>query len=160
MTTPTALQRLDLRGWTLIELLLVLGIVGILSSLSIIKIQDMIEHARVAKAIGDIEAIQVELIGFYAGDDSLPSSLAGIDRDSYLDPWGNPYMYFKYPPANRGGNVAGARMDRFLHPLNSDFDLYSMGKDGQSQTPITARASQDDIIRANDGGFIGLAAQF
>jgi general secretion pathway protein G len=51
-------------------------------------------------------------------------------------------------------------MDRFLHPLNSDFDLYSMGKDGLSQAPITARASQDDIIRASDGGFIGLAAQF
>jgi general secretion pathway protein G len=147
-------------GWTLIELLLVLAIVGILSSLSIIKIQDMIDHARVAKAIGDIEAIQVEIIGFEAGDDSLPSSLAGVDRDTYLDPWGHPYVYFKYPPAKGSGNVAGARMDRFLHPLNSDFDLYSMGKDGLSLAPITAKASQDDIIRANDGGFIGLAAQF
>ena len=157
---PAPLGRFGSAGWTLIELLLVLSIVGILSSLSIIKIQDMIEHARVAKAIGDIEAFQVELIGFAAGDDSLPSSLAGIDRDTYLDPWGNAYVYFKYPPATKGGNVAGARMDRFLHPLNSDFDLYSMGKDGVSQPPITAKASRDDIIRANDGGFIGLAAQF
>ena len=153
-------RRPGVSGWTLIELLLVLGIVGILSSLSIIKMQAMIERARVAKAIGDIETFQVELFGFQAGDDSLPSSLAGIDRDTYLDPWGNPYIYFKYPPARGGGNVAGARMDRFLHPLNSDFDLYSMGKDGRSQAPITARASQDDIIRASDGGFIGLAAQF
>ena len=147
-------------GWTLIELLLVLGIVGILSSLSILKIQAMIERARVAKAIGDIETMQVELFGFVAGDDSLPSSLAGIDRDTYLDPWGRPYIYFRYPPARGGSTVAGARMDRFLHPLNSDFDLYSMGKDGQSQLPITAKPSQDDILRANDGGFIGLAAQF
>ena len=154
------IDRQGIRGWTLIELLVVVAILGILSSLSIIKIQDMIEHARVAKAIGDLEAIQAELIGFEAGDDSLPTSLAGVDRDTYLDPWGHPYVYFRYPPAKGGGNVAGARMDRFLHPLNSDFDLYSMGKDGTSQKPITAKASQDDIIRANDGAFIGLAAQF
>jgi general secretion pathway protein G len=156
----TVIRRPGISGWTLIELLLVLSIVGILSTLSIIKMQAMIERARVAKAIGDIETFQVELFGFQAGDDSLPSSLAGIDRDAYLDPWGHPYVYFKYPPAKGGGNVAGARMDRFLHPLNSDFDLYSLGKDGMSQAPITAKASQDDIIRASDGGFIGLAARF
>jgi general secretion pathway protein G len=139
---------------------MVLAILGTLSSLAIIRFQEMIEHARVAKAIGDLEAIQVELIGFSAGEDSLPASLAGIDRATLLDPWGRPYIYYRYPPANSGGNVPGARMDRFLHPLNSDFDLYSLGKDGVSQAPITAKASQDDIIRANDGGFIGLAAQF
>jgi prepilin-type N-terminal cleavage/methylation domain-containing protein len=80
-------------GWTLIELLLVLAIVGILSSMALFRIQDMIERARVAKAIGDIEAIQVEIAGFEAGDDSLPSSPAAIGRASYLDPWGNPYVY-------------------------------------------------------------------
>jgi hypothetical protein len=46
--------------------------------------------------------------------------------------------------------------DKSLHPLNSDYDLYSMGPDGQSQTPLTAKASRDDIIRANNGGFIGV----
>ena len=45
-------------------------------------------------------------------------------------------------------------------PLNSTYDLYSMGKDGQSQSPLTAKASLDDVIRANDGGFIGLAAHY
>lgn len=51
-------------------------------------------------------------------------------------------------------------MDRSLHPLNSDFDLYSMGKDGNTAKPITAKISQDDIIRANDGGFVGLARRY
>ena len=50
--------------------------------------------------------------------------------------------------------------DRFLVPINSDFDLYSMGKDGKSQMPLTAKDSRDDIIRANDGAYIGLAYAF
>jgi general secretion pathway protein G len=145
-------------GWTLVELLMVLAIVGILSSLTMLKMQDMIERARVAKAIGDIEAIQLELAGFEAGDDSLPGSLAGIGRAAYLDPWGRPYVYVKFDPSK--GIAGQARKDRFLVPLNSTYDLYSSGKDGQSQSALTAKASLDDVIRANDGGFIGLAAHY
>ena len=53
-----------------------------------------------------------------------------------------------------------ARKDRFLVPLNSDYDLYSKGKDGKSSSPITASDSQDDVIRASDGSYVGLASQF
>jgi general secretion pathway protein G len=35
-----------------------------------------------------------------------------------------------------------------------------MGADGASQGPLSAKASQDDIVRANDGGFVGLAKDF
>lgn len=52
------------------------------------------------------------------------------------------------------------RKDRFLHPINSDYDLYSRGKDGESVEPLTAQKSHDDVIRANDGAFIGLAKFF
>jgi len=45
-------------------------------------------------------------------------------------------------------------------PINSDFDLYSMGKDGRSVAPLTAKDSRDDIVRANDGGYVGLASEF
>jgi general secretion pathway protein G len=44
--------------------------------------------------------------------------------------------------------------------LNSTYDLYSKRKDGQSSSPLTAKASRDDIIRANDGGYIGLASAY
>jgi general secretion pathway protein G len=40
------------------------------------------------------------------------------------------------------------------------FDLYSKGKDGNSAPPLTASASQDDIVVANDGGFIGMAKNY
>ena len=58
------------------------------------------------------------------------------------------------------GSVAQARKDRFLVPINSDFDLYSMGADGASVPALTAKASRDDIVRAADGAFVGLASQF
>ena len=45
-------------------------------------------------------------------------------------------------------------------PINSSYDLFSQGKDGQSSPPLTASASRDDIVRANDGDFIGLASRY
>ncbi|MDH5499215.1 MAG: hypothetical protein OEY12_17445, partial [Nitrospira sp.] len=58
------------------------------------------------------------------------------------------------------GGVGGARKDRFLVPLNSDFDVYSMGKDRASTMPLAAAQSHDDVLRASDGGFYGLAKNF
>ena len=52
------------------------------------------------------------------------------------------------------------RKDKYLVPINSDFDLYSMGKDGQSAAALTAKISKDDIVRANDGQYIGLAEAY
>jgi len=60
-----------------------------------------------------------------------------------------------------GGSYLGsARKDHFLVPLNSDYDLYSVGKDGKSRAPLSAPDSADDVIRANDGAYIGLAAHY
>ena len=77
-----------------------------------------------------------------------------------LDPWGRPYIYYRFPESHGQAPPSGARRDRFLVPVNSDYDLYSQGKDGQTSIPFTARASRDDVVRANDGGYIGLASGF
>lgn len=45
-------------------------------------------------------------------------------------------------------------------PLNTDFDLYSVGKDGLSKATLAPPQSHDDIIRANNGRFIGLASDY
>ncbi len=74
-----------------------------------------------------------------------------------LDPWGQAYRYFNIMTAKGKGNL---RKDKALNPINSDFDLYSMGKDGDSKLPLTPKVSHDDIIRARDGKFIGLASDF
>lgn len=136
------------------ELLAVTAIVGALATLAIPRVWAAVEKARVARAIGDIRALSADL----DGQDTLPDNLGGIGRSGMLDPWGNPYAYNKFDKAK--GVPPGARRDRFLVPINSSYDLYSMGKDGDSKAPLNAKASLDDVIRANDGGFIGLAAKF
>ena len=45
-------------------------------------------------------------------------------------------------------------------PVNSDFDLYSLGADGKSAVAFTAKNSHDDVVRANNGAFIGLAEDY
>ena len=72
-------------------------------------------------------------------------------------PWGNPYRYFNL--ATKKGN-GQERKNRNLVPINSDYDLYSSGKDGASLGPLIAKASRDDVVRANDGRFIGLAKEY
>ena len=56
--------------------------------------------------------------------------------------------------------VGEVRKDRNLVPINTDYDLYSAGPDGNSVPPLTAAASRDDIVRANDGRFIGKAEEY
>jgi general secretion pathway protein G len=64
------------------------------------------------------------------------------------------------PGGGGGPAIAMARKDRFQVPINSDFDLYSMGPDGQSMPTLNAPVSRDDILRANDGAFYGIAEEF
>ena len=45
-------------------------------------------------------------------------------------------------------------------PLNDDYDLYSRGKDGLTATGVSAARSLDDVVRANNGIFIGLGAHY
>jgi general secretion pathway protein G len=73
-----------------------------------------------------------------------------------MDPWGRPYRYLELSAANPGD----VRRDKNLVPINTDFDLYSVGKDGETVTPLTAQKSRDDVVRANNGAFIGLAENY
>jgi general secretion pathway protein G len=41
-----------------------------------------------------------------------------------------------------------------------EYDLYSCGKDGKSAASIPEKQSEDDIVRGQDGNYIGLALQF
>jgi general secretion pathway protein G len=52
------------------------------------------------------------------------------------------------------------RKDRNLNPINTQYDLYSVGADGQTRLPLQAPVSQDDVILASDGNYVGLAASF
>jgi general secretion pathway protein G len=144
-------------GFTLIELLIAVGIFGVLVSLASAKYSDYRERIRVNQAETDIAALSVTISQYILENRSPPDSLVDVRAGGKLDPWGRPYQYLDLTSIKGKGK---ARKDKKLNPLNTDFDLYSMGKDGASQTSLMANTSRDDIIRARDGRFIGLAQDF
>ena len=148
-------------GFTLIEALIVIAIAGILASLAIPNYLKYKEKARVQVAITEIRFIEKEIVNFVVDNGELPEDLSKVGMDRILDPWGRPYNYLRIQDSgNAPGNKGKPRKDHSLHPINSDFDLYSVGKDGKSAAPLTAKISQDDIIRANNGGYVGLVSNY
>jgi len=143
------------RGFTLIELLSAMVIVGLLSGIAIPRLSRSIDNARVARAIGDIRSISQEL----APLDSVPATLAEMGRGSMLDPWGRPYVFYKFPPVVPPAQPAGAREDRFAVLINSRYDIYSLGPDGLTAPSLTAATSRDDVVFSGEG-FIGLAIKY
>ena len=146
-------------GFTLLELLIVTVIVGTLASLTAPTFQRARERAMNVRAIADIRVMESELAIYVEDNFASPASLAAIGRATLLDPWGNPYVYLALD-TGKGGAASGGRKDKFLVPLNSDYDLYSVGGDGESKAPLSAKVSRDDILRALDGAFVGVAEDF
>ena len=231
-------------GFSLIELVMIVAIVGILSGMAIPSYFGYLDKAKIARCIAEIRYIEKSVNAFFYSSAVYPASLSEAGAGHMVDPWGTPYQYLKLagagpgngggqggggqgagggntwwwfepaaayaaPPggqgggAQAGGNQGGGtsqgggaqgsgggqaggagsgqdggnsgaqggetqgggpqpkpRKDRFLVPINSDYDLYSMGKDRESIAPLTAKKSHDDIVRANDGAFVGLASDF
>ena len=144
-------------GFTLLELLIVVAILLTISAIAVPNLMAAIDQARIARAVGDIDAIEDDIAIYQTIYGLLPDNLSQSGDGNLLDPWGNPYQYLNHSTMKGNGQ---ARKDHFLVPLNSDYDLYSMGKDGVSSPPITAKHSQDDVIRASNGSYVGLAENF
>ena len=151
------MRRAQSLGFTIIELMLAVAIIGITATLAYASYGDYREKARVAKAVTEIKEIETRIKLYAIDERSFPADLKQIGKGGMLDPWGNPYQYLDLTTAKGKG---AARKNKNLVPINSDFDIYSVGKDGKSSSPLTAKPSRDDIVRANDGRFVGLAADY
>lgn len=143
-------------GFTLVELLAVVAIIGALVAIALPNYEAYVERSKRTAAMSDMASIMMAIDRHVIRANEFPATLAEVGFGETLDPWGNAYQYLRIsgtPRPNRGQ----LRKDKNLVPLNSDYDLYSMGKDGRSQKPLTAAASRDDIVRAGNGAFVGLA---
>jgi general secretion pathway protein G len=125
----------DDRGFTLMELLIVMAVLVILASVVIPRFAGRTEDARRSKAVSDLENIGVALDMYEADNGTYPTTEQGVDalfeppqsdpaptnwNGPYLkkrvtnDPWGFPYHYVS--PGD----------------MNPDsYDLASFGRDGQ-----------------------------
>ena len=141
------------------ELMVTLVIASLLFTLSVPAYNGFVIRAKVARAIGKIAAFDVEIERFRLNNnDRIPNNLAELPVLIPPDPWGRDYQYLNIVAAGPGKGAF--RKDGKLNPLNSDYDLYSMGADGDSKGPLSAKASRDDIVRAGNGAFIGLGEDF
>jgi general secretion pathway protein G len=142
-------------GFTLVELSIVIAIVGVMAALGITNYRGYIERVRVAKAIVEMKGIGVHLDVKRINDETLPASLAvaGLAKN---DPWGRPYRYLQIA----GGSPLGARKDQFNVPLNSDYDLFSVGKNGVYAPRVSDPLSLDDVVRGANGAYYGLGRNY
>ena len=143
-------------GVTLLELMVVVAAIVVLGSLAVPAFNGYIERSRVARAVSDIGTVSLQLYRWQLNTRTFPATLAEAGIPPGNDPWGRPYEYLRVAGANNGQ----LRKDHNLVPINTDFDLYSKGSDGDSVGPLTAPVSRDDVVRANNGAYIGVAANY
>ena len=148
------------KAFTLVELLLVVAILGTLGAIGVPVYNNYIDRARNSAATAGVLEIESGIARFQAERGRPPNDLAEAGLPTRLDPWGNPYMYTRLQGLSKHDMDAKCRWDKLDKPLNEDFDLYSMGKDGKTQPKITNKDSHDDIIRAHEGAYVGLACEY
>ncbi len=148
------------KGFTLLEGMFVVAILGTLITIMVPAFSNLIQKSKKNKAISDIVYISRKLEDNFIENGTYPETLAEVGVTDLNDPWGNPYQYLPIYGKEKGEVIGKWRRDRFLNPLNSDFDLYSMGRDGDTMKALTSKSSWDDIIRANNGEFIGLGSKY
>ncbi len=147
------------RGFGLLDLMVTLVVASILIAVSIPAYDMFVRRAYVARAIGDMGTISLEIEMFrLRNNDRIPLALNELPKPIPLDPWGRPYAFLNIPSVLP--NKGPLRKDKNLNPLNTDFDLYSLGKDGNSAGPLSAPQSHDDIVRANNGAYFGLGEKY
>ncbi|MCU7905925.1 MAG: type II secretion system protein GspG [Candidatus Thiodiazotropha sp. (ex Epidulcina cf. delphinae)] len=142
----------------MLELLLAMTVLGILFSIVLPNYAKYVKDAKADRAIQEMRQIEIILQDYKLDRGRYPDSLAAI-HSQMTDPWGNPYQYQPIEgaaPKHKGHQ----RKDHNLVPINSDFDIYSMGEDGKSAPPLTASSSHDDVIRANNGSFYGYGEDY
>jgi general secretion pathway protein G len=143
----------NIRGFTLVELLIVAAILGVLVTMAVPSYQHYVKAAKIARCRTEIITIDKEINAYFIDKGTLPTSasLAELGQGPLIDPWGRAYRFYNI--AVGGGSPY---LDTATNPLNTDYDLYSLGEDGQTDKELLLSDvhSQDDIIRAYEGALV------
>ena len=132
MTHRSSPLRRSARGFTLIEIMVVVVIIGLLAAVIVPQVVSKVDEARIAKAKEDIQSLETALTEYRLDNSTYPTTEEGLKalvkqpndpsvthwHGPYVqrlsqDPWGRPYQYV-YPGT---------------HGLA--YDLYTLGPDGQ-----------------------------
>ncbi|MBU2870324.1 type II secretion system major pseudopilin GspG [Colwellia sp. E2M01] len=136
------------QGFTLLEVMVVIVILGILASMVVPNLMGSQERANMQKAVSDVTALETSLSLYKMDNYDYPTTEQGLDAlvemsdvepeprrfpdDGYIkrlpkDPWGNDYVLLN--PGEQG-----------------KMDVFSVGPDGEAGT-------EDDIGNWNLGDF-------
>jgi general secretion pathway protein G len=147
-------------GFTLIELMAVVAILGILTVVAMPRLFAATEKARYARGIREIKNIHMAIEQYRLAKGTIPLTMTDLIPLHFsappVDPWGNPYVYGNFAVITPGAR----RKDGPLVPINKEYDIYSAGPNGISTPNIRSNSAQDDIIFAQDGGFINVATEY
>lgn len=144
-------------AFTVVEFAVVMIIISLTFTTVSPAIIKLVEIAETKSESQKVTEMQTDIDKFCKENGRFPDSLEEIYGEVPLDAWGNPYQYLNHSKAKGIGKL---RKDKNLVPINSDYDLYSMGPDGETASPLTASISKDDIIRARNGMYVGTAVDY
>ncbi len=121
------------RGFTLIEIMVVVVIIGLLAAVIVPQLMGNVDQARVAKARQDIQAIETALTMFRLDNSKYPTTDQGLKSliqqptDPSIRNW-RPGGYVKKPSRDPWGNDY-----QYVYPgtHGTEYDLFSLGADGQ-----------------------------
>lgn len=157
MKCITVQKRQQNKAFTVIEFAVVLLVVSLTISVITPAILNMVDSAQSKTTEDEITDMQDLIDEFFDDNGFFPDSLDEIYDPVPNDPWGNPYQYLNHDTTPGKGKW---RKDKNLVPINSDYDLYSMGPDGETASPLTASISHDDIVRGRNGAYVGSALYY